>query len=196
MVYNRGKPMETGGANITKLLLAWGQGDADALAALTPLVYEHLHRLARHYMVGERPGHTLQATALVNEAYLRLVDSSKVRWQNRTHFFALAAQLMRRILVDFARSHGNQKRGAGMHQTTLNESLVISSKPDHDLVALDDALVALEAVDARKAQVVELKFFGGLDEKEIAQHLQVSVDTVQRDWKTARAWLYAQLARG
>jgi RNA polymerase sigma-70 factor, ECF subfamily len=196
VVYNRGKPMETGGANITKLLLAWGQGDADALAALTPLVYEHLHRLARHYMVGERPGHTLQATALVNEAYLRLVDSSKVRWQNRTHFFALAAQLMRRILVDFARSHGNQKRGAGMHQTTLNESLVISSKPDHDLVALDDALVALEAVDARKAQVVELKFFGGLDEKEIAQHLQVSVDTVQRDWKTARAWLYAQLARG
>ena len=187
--------METGSANITKLLLAWGGGDGKALAALTPLVYDHLHRLARHYMVGERPGHTLQATALVNEAYLRVVDSSKVRWQNRTHFFALAAQLMRRILVDFARSHGNQKRGAGMHQTTLNESLVISSKPDPDLVALDDALVALADVDARKAQVVELKFFGGLDEKEIAQHLQISVDTVQRDWKTARAWLYAQLAR-
>jgi RNA polymerase sigma factor (TIGR02999 family) len=194
-VYNHGKPMETGSANITELLLAWGGGDGKALGALTPLVYDHLHRLARHYMVGERPGHTLQATALVNEAYLRLVDSSKVRWQNRTHFFALAAQLMRRILVDFARSHGNQKRGAGMHQTTLNESLVISNKPDPDLVALDDALVALEAVDARKAQVVELKFFGGLDEKEIAQHLQISVDTVQRDWKTARAWLYAQLAR-
>ncbi|MCE5310966.1 MAG: sigma-70 family RNA polymerase sigma factor [Acidobacteriales bacterium] len=195
VVYNRGKPVETGSANITKLLLAWGQGDAEALAALTPLVYDHLHRLARHYMAGERPGHTLQATALVNEAYLRLIDSSKVRWQNRTHFFALAAQLMRRILVDFARSHANQKRGGGMHQTTLDESLVVSNKPTPDLVALDDALTALAAVDARKAQVVELKFFGGLDEKEIAQHLQISVDTVQRDWKTARAWLYSQLAR-
>jgi RNA polymerase sigma factor (TIGR02999 family) len=194
VLYNRGKPVETGSANITKLLLAWGQGDAEALAALTPLVYDHLHRLARHYMAGERPGHTLQATALVNEAYLRLIDSSKVRWQNRTHFFALAAQLMRRILVDFARSRADQKHGGGMHQTTLDESLVVSNKPAPDLVALDDALTALAAVDARKAQVVELKFFGGLDEKEIAQHLQISVDTVQRDWKTARAWLYSQLA--
>lgn len=187
--------METGGANITELLLAWGGGDEAALAALTPLVYDHLHRLARHYMAGERPGHTLQATALVNEAYLRLVDSSRVRWHSRTHFFALAAQLMRRILVDFARSRGNQKRGGELHQTTLDESLLISSNPAPDLVALDDALVELAAVDPRKAHVVELRFFGGLDEKEIAQHLQISVDTVQRDWKTARAWLYAQLAR-
>ena len=196
MVYNRGKPVEkTGQANITQLLLAWGGGDAKALDALTPLVYDHLRRMARHYMAGENPGHTLQATALVNEAYLRLVDSSRVRWQNRTHFFALAAQLMRRILVDFARSRGNQKRGGAMQQTTLDESLAISKHPDPDLVALDDALAALERIDARKAKVVELKFFGGLDEKEISQHLGISTDTVQRDWKTARAWLFAQLSR-
>jgi len=196
MVYNRGKPVEkTGQANITQLLLAWGGGDAKALDALTPLVYDHLRRMARHYMAGENPGHTLQATALVNEAYLRLVDSSRVRWQNRTHFFALAAQLMRRILVDFARSRGNQKRGGAMQQTTLDESLAISKHPDPDLVALDDALAALESIDARKAKVVELKFFGGLDEKEISQHLGISTDTVQRDWKTARAWLFAQLSR-
>jgi RNA polymerase sigma factor (TIGR02999 family) len=187
--------MDTDRANITELLVAWGGGDEKALATLTPLVYDHLHRLARHYMAGERPDHTLQVTALVNEAYLRLVDSSRVRWQSRTHFFALAAQLMRRILVDFARSRGNRKRGGGLHQTALDEALVISGNPDPDLVALDDSLAALATVDPRKAQVVELRFFGGLDEKEIAQHLQISVDTVQRDWKTARAWLYAQLTR-
>jgi RNA polymerase sigma factor (TIGR02999 family) len=180
---------------ITRLLVAWGAGDANALAELTPLIYDHLHRLARHYMAGERPGHTLQATALVNEAYLRLVDSSRVRWQNRTHFYVLAAQLMRRILVDFARSRGGQKRGGGVHKTSLDEALVISGSPDPDLVALDDALNTLAGVDPRKAQVVELRFFGGLEEKEIAQALKVSVDTVQRDWKAARAWLYAQLSR-
>ncbi len=182
-------------SGITDLLLAWGAGDSNALDALTPLVYNHLHRLARHYMAGERPGQTLQATALVNEAYLRLVDSDRVRWQNRAHFFALAAQLMRRILVDAARARGNQKRGGDLHKTALDEALVISSRPDPDLVALDDALVDLAAVDPRKAQVVELRFFGGLEEKEIAHVLEISIDTVQRDWKTARAWLRGQLRR-
>ncbi len=180
-------------SGITDLLLAWGAGDSNALDALTPMVYDHLHRLARHYMAGERPGQTLQATALVNEAYLRLVDSGRVRWHNRAHFFALAAQLMRRILVDAARARGNQKRGGDLHKTALDEALVISSRPDPDLVALDDALVELAAVDPRKVQVVELRFFGGLEEKEIAQALDVSTDTVQRDWKTARAWLRSQL---
>lgn len=144
--------MDPGNPNLTELLLAWGAGDMNALDALTPLVYDHLHRLARHYMAGERPGHTLQATALVNEAYLRLVDSSRVRWQNRAHFFALAAQLMRRILVDAARSRGNQKRGGDMHRTTLDEALMVSGHPDPDLVALDEALVALTAVDPRKGK--------------------------------------------
>jgi RNA polymerase sigma factor (TIGR02999 family) len=187
--------MDPESPNLTELLLAWGAGDANALDALTPLVYDHLHRLARHYMAGERPGRTLQATALVNEAYLRLVDSGRVRWQNRAHFFALAAQLMRRILVDAARSRGNRKRGGDLHRTTLDEALMVSGHPDPDLVALDEALTALAAVDARKAQVVELRFFGGLGEQEIAQSLDVSLDTVQRDWKTARAWLYGQLRR-
>lgn len=186
--------MELPGTNITELLTAWSGGDARALEALTPLVYNHLHKLARHYMARESPGHTLQATALVNEAYVRLIDSGRVAWQDRTHFFVLAAQLMRRILVDFARSHLNQKRGGARRRTTLDEGLLISSHPDAELVALDDALLALAAVDPRKANVVEMRFFGGLDEKEIAQILHVSADTVQRDWKAARAWLYGQLA--
>jgi RNA polymerase sigma-70 factor (ECF subfamily) len=166
----------------------------EGAGALTPLVYDHLHKLAQHYMAGERPGHPLQATALVNEAYIRLIDSGRVAWQDRNHFFVLAAQLMRRILVDFARSHLNQKRGGALRRTTLDEGLLISSQPDADLVALDDALLALAAVDPRKAKVVEMRFFGGLDEKEIAQILHVSADTVQRDWKAARAWLYGQLS--
>lgn len=185
--------MESPGTNITELLMAWSGGDARALEALTPLVYNHLHKLARHYMAGERPGHPLQATALVNEAYIRLIHSGRVAWQDRNHFFVLAAQLMRRILVDFARLHLNQKRGRALCETTLDEGLLISSQPDPELVALDDALVALAEVDPRKAKVVELRFFGGLDEKEIAQILHVSADTVQRDWKAARAWLYGQL---
>ena len=187
--------MESSSRNLTELLLAWGQGDANALDELTPLVYDHLHRLARQYIAGERPGHTLQATALVNEAYLRVVDCSRVEWQNRAQFFAVAAQLMRRILVDFARARGNQKRGGGFHKTSLDEALLVSGRPDPHLVLLDDALNALAAVDPRKAQVVELKFFGGLDEKEIAEVLKISVDTVQRDWKTARVWLFNQLRR-
>ena len=185
--------MELSGPNITELLVAWSRGDARSLDALTPLVYDHLHKLARHYMVGERPGHTLQATALVNETYIRLIDTRRVEWQDRGHFFALAAQLMRRILVDFSRSCGNQKRGGGLRRTTLDEVLLISSEPDSDLVALDDALQDLAAMDPRKAKVVELRFFGGLDETEIARILEISVDTVQRDWKAARAWLYGQL---
>ena len=185
--------MESASVNITELLIAWSGGDAKSLEALTPLVYDHLHKLARHYMAGERPGHTLQATALVNEAYIRLIDARRVEWHNRAHFFVLAAQLMRRILVDFSRSRGNQKRGGGVHRTTLDEALLVSSQPDSDLVALDDALLALAAMDPRKAQVVELRFFGGLEERDIAQILQISVDTVQREWKAARAWLYGQL---
>jgi RNA polymerase sigma-70 factor, ECF subfamily len=187
--------MYPGDCNITALLVAWSKGDEQAFEALTPLVYEHLHKLARQLMAGERPGHTLQATALVNEAYVRLIDSQHADWKNRTHFFVLAARLMRRILVDFARSNGNLKRGGGWRQTTLDEALLVSSQPTPDLVALDEALQALAVMDPRKAQVVELRFFGGLDEKEIAQTLHISPDTVQRDWKAARAWLYGQLAR-
>jgi RNA polymerase sigma factor (TIGR02999 family) len=185
--------MEPPGNNITELLTAWSGGDARALEALTPLVYAHLHKLAQHYMAREIPGHTLQATALVNEAYVRLIDSGSVAWRDRNHFFVLAAQLMRRILVDFARSHFNQKRGGARRRTTLDEGLLMSSQPDAELIALDDALQALAAVDLRKAKVVEMRFFGGLDEKEIARILHISADTVQRDWKAARAWLYGQL---
>ena len=185
--------MELAGPDITELLVAWSRGDTKALEALAPLVYDHLHRLARRFMAGERPGHTFQATALVNEAYVRLIDSRQVEWRDRTHFFVLAARLMRRILVDFARSHDNLKKGGDRRRTTLDEALLISNEPDSDLVALDDALQALAAIDTRKAQVVELRFFGGLDEREIAQTLNISADTVQRDWKAARAWLYGQL---
>uniref|UniRef100_Q01VZ3 RNA polymerase, sigma-24 subunit, ECF subfamily n=1 Tax=Solibacter usitatus (strain Ellin6076) TaxID=234267 RepID=Q01VZ3_SOLUE len=186
--------MESTGTNITELLTAWSGGDEVALEALTPLVYSHLHKLARHYMARELPGHTLQATALVNEAYIRLIDSDRVAWKDRNHFFVLAAQLMRRILVDFARSHLSQKRGGLRHQTSLDEGLMVAGQPDAGLVALDDALLALAAVDPRKAKVVEMRFFGGLEEKEIARVLDISTDTVQRDWKAARAWLYGQLA--
>ena len=183
--------------NVTELLLSWSAGDADALEKLTPLVYQQLHRAARHYMAGERVGHPLQATALVNEAYLRLVDSHRVDWQNRAHFFAVSAQMMRRILVDLARSRRNEKHGGHLQHTALDEALVLGGgAADPDLVALDDALTALAAMDARKARVVEMRFFGGLTEAEIAGVLEVSADTVQRDWKSARAWLFAELRRG
>lgn len=180
--------------NVTGLLLAWNGGDDQALDHLTPLVYDHLHQLARRYLAGERPGHLLQVTALVNEAYVRLVDSHRVDWQNRAHFFAVSAQLMRRILVDFARARGSLKRGQGQ-QTSLDEALAISPQSDPDLVALDDALQTLAQMDPRKARVVEMKFFGGLKENEIAEVLGVSIDTVQRDWKAAKAWLYGELQR-
>src|SRR5215210_2555085 len=149
-------------ANPTTLLLAWGRGDETALDQLIPLVHDELRRLARRHMAGERAGHTLQATALVNEAYLRLIEVNQVRWQNRAHFFAMAARLMRRILVDAARARGYQKRGAGAVVVSLEEDLIVPIEPGHDLVALDDALTALAAVDGRKSQVVEMRFFAGL----------------------------------
>jgi RNA polymerase sigma-70 factor (ECF subfamily) len=178
---------------VTQLLLAWSQGDSAALEKLIPLVHAELSRLAHHYMAGERTGHTLQTTALVNEAYLRLVDSSQVRWQNRAHFMAVSAQLMRRILVDFARSRNYLKRGAGAQQVTLDEAMVISEAPDLDVVELDRALGALAAVDARKSQVVELRFFGGLTEEEAAEVLKVSPETVRRDMRLAKTWLLREM---
>lgn len=179
---------------ITGLLIAWGEGDQSALAELTPLVYEELHRLAHHYMSGERAGHTLQTTALVNEAYVRLIDWKNVRWQNRAHFFAVSAQLMRRILVDFARARGYQKRGGGLHAVSLDQAAPISDEKGADLIALDEALVALAELDARQAKVVELRFFGGLTNDETAEVLKVSEGTVRRDWSLASAWLRRELS--
>ena len=179
---------------VTRLLVDWRNGDHGALEQLIPLVHEELRRVARRHMAHERVGHTLQATALVNEAYVRLIDIRQVNWQDRTHFFAMSSRLMRRILVDFARSKGSQKRGAGAHKVSLDEALIVSTEPGADLVALDDALDALAVFDARKAQVVEMRFFGGLSVEETAEALNVSVDTVMRDWKLAKAWLLRELA--
>ena len=180
---------------ITQMLVAWSQGDQAALERLTPLVSQELHRLARRYMARERPDHTMQATALVNEAYLRLIDASQVNWQNRAHFFAVSAQIMRRILVDFARSHRNLKHGGDARQITLDEAVFVSPEPDADLVAVDEALTALAALDPRQSQVVELRFFAGLRLEETAEVLHVSVGTVRRDWTLARAWLHRELTR-
>jgi RNA polymerase sigma factor (TIGR02999 family) len=179
---------------VTELLLAWSNGDQTALERLAPLVYGELHRLARRYMAQERPDHTLEATALVHEAYLRLVDSKNMHWQNRAHFFAVSAQLMRRILVDFARSRRYQKRGGERRQVSLDEALVVSRERAADLVALDDALRALAKLDPRKSRVVELRFFGGLSVEEAAETLGVSGDTVMRDWKLAKVWLLRELS--
>lgn len=181
---------------ISLLLQAWRGGDEAALGTLMPLVYGELHRLAHRYMMHERAGHTLQTTALVNEAYLRLIDAKRVEWQDRTHFFAICASLMRRILVDFARSRGYQKRGGNMRKVSLDESLLVSPEPDVDLVKLDDALNALAEFDPRKAKVVELRFFGGLSEEEVAEVLKVSRDTVKRDWRLAKVWLLEELTVG
>jgi RNA polymerase sigma factor (TIGR02999 family) len=180
--------------DVTTLLLAWNEGDEDALGQLMPLVYAELRRLARHYMRGERPGHTLQTTALVNEAYLRLVDARRVRWQNRAHFFAVSARLIRRILVDFARERGYKKRGGGVRHVSLDRALDLGQQPDKDLMALDEALQALAEFDPRKGQVVELRFFGGLSVEEVAEVLQVSPETVRRDWRLAKAWLKRRLS--
>jgi len=182
--------------DITELLAAWSRGDQEALARLTPVVYRELHRVAQRHMRHEQPGHTLQATALVNEAYLKLVDCNRVRWQNRTHFFAVASQLMRRILVDYARNRGTRKRGSGVREVTLGEAAEVGTSIAPDLVALDDALESLTRIDPRKANVVELRFFGGLSLEETAEVLGVSVDTVGRDWNTAKAWLLRELQRG
>jgi RNA polymerase sigma factor (TIGR02999 family) len=183
-----------GSHQITRLLVDWRNGDEAALEQLIPLVHDELRRLARRHMAHERVGHTLQATALVNEAYMRLIDVKQMKWQDRAHFFAMSSRLMRRILVDFARAKGYQKRGGGAHKVSLDEALVVSQEPGHDLVALDDALTALGAFDARKALVVEMRFFGGLSVQETAEALQVSVDTVMRDWKLAKAWLLRELS--
>jgi RNA polymerase sigma factor (TIGR02999 family) len=181
---------------ITHLLRAWSEGQQGAPERLMPLVYEELRRLARSYMVRERPDHTLQTTALVNEAYLRLVDVSAVSFQDRAHFFGMCALLMRRILVDSARSRATFKRGGDWRPVQLEDALVVSPESEIDLVGLDDALKALEAVDPRKSRVVELRFFGGLSVEESAAVLKVSVETVMRDWKLAKSWLRRELGGG
>jgi RNA polymerase sigma-70 factor (ECF subfamily) len=178
--------------DISTLLRAWSDGDQSALERLTPIVYHELHRLARRYMKLERPGHSLQATALVNEAYMRLVDYERMHWQNRAHFFAVSAQLMRRILVERARRH-NLKRGGGLPHVSLEEAAVVGDDQGTDMVALDDAMNALSRIDPRKVQVVEMRFFGGLSVEETAEVLKVSTVTVKRDWRAARAWLYREL---
>jgi RNA polymerase sigma factor (TIGR02999 family) len=180
---------------ITRLLVAWGDGDQSALDKLVPLVQSELHRLAHHYMGRERPGHTLQTSALVNEAYIRLIDWKNVRWQNRAHFFGVSAQLMRRILVDFARERHYLKRGGGALQVSMSEAAAFAMDKEADLVALDEALVELSEMDRRKAQVVELRFFGGLSVKEVAEVLKISEETVMRDWRLAKVWLLRQLGR-
>jgi RNA polymerase sigma factor (TIGR02999 family) len=181
-------------ANPTTLLLAWGRGDETALDQLMPLVHDELQRMARRHMARERAGHTLQATALVNEAYLRLIEVTHVQWQNRAHFFAMASRVMRRILVDAARARGYQKRGGGAEKVSLDEALLVSAEPRQDLIALDDALTALAAFDLRKSQVVEMRFFGGLSVDETAEALRVSADTVMRDWRLAKVWLLRELS--
>ncbi len=189
----RGSPPQ----ELSSLLRAWSGGDESAFDKLMPLVYDELHRLAHRYMARERAGHnTLQTTALVNEAYLRLIDADQVQWQDRVHFFAIAAKLMRRILVDFARTRGYQKRGGNVQKLTLDETLVPSPKPDEQLVRMDDALNALAEFDARKARVVELRFFGGLSVEETAEVLKVAPITVIRDWNMAKLWLLKELQRG
>ena len=179
---------------VTRLLLAWGGGDQTAFEQLIPIVHDELRRLARRQMRGERPGHTLQPTALVHEAYLRLVDARNIPWKDRTHFFAIAARSMRHILVEFARSRQFQKRGGGAEILVLDADLV-GHERSKDVVALDDALQALAALDARKAQVVELRFFGGLSVEETAETLDVSPTTVARDWRLAKVWLLRELTK-
>jgi len=178
---------------ITQMLLDWSDGDRTALERLTPLVYAELHRLAHHYMNRERAGHTLQTSALVNEAFLRIVDQRSVKWNNRAHFFAIAAQMMRRILVDYARGHLYAKRGAGTVHVSLDHAGLVSYEPSAEVIALDEALTNLETLDPQQARVVELKFFGGLTIKETAEVMGISEDMVKREWSTARAWLYREM---
>jgi RNA polymerase sigma factor (TIGR02999 family) len=187
--------MPSPGPEITQLLQAWSEGDQGALEQLMPLVYDELHRLARHYMADERPGHTLQATALVNEAYLRLANSERGDWRDRAHFFAVSARVMRRILVDWARSRRARKRGSDVPALELQENLaIVPGKSGDDLIAIDDALQTLAAFDSRQSQIVELRFFGGLSVKETAEVLTVSEETVRRDWNMAKSWLRRELA--
>jgi RNA polymerase sigma factor (TIGR02999 family) len=179
---------------VTRLLQAWGSGDQEALQQLIPLVYNELHRLAHHYMAAEQSPQTLQTTALVHEAYLRLVDVKNVDWQNRAHFYGICARLMRRILIDFARSRNYDKRGGHFPHIELDEAATVSAVVGSELLAVDEALKQLASVDARKSAVVELRFFGGLTVEETAAALSVSVETVMRDWKLAKAWLLRELS--
>ena len=176
------------------ILEAWGRGDRAAFDALVPLVHDELRRIARRHMRGERGEHTLQPSALVNEAYIRLLDVKQIQWQNRVHFFAIAARVMRRILVDSARARKFQKRGGGAEMVSLDEAFVVATETGHDLVALDDALNALTEMDPRKGQVVEMRFFGGLSAEETAEALHVSIGTVMRDWRLAKVWLLRELS--
>lgn len=178
---------------ITQLLAKWREGNQSALDELYPLVYDELHRLARRYMSRERKGHTLQTTALINEAYVRLVDQKNVPWANRSHFFAISAQIMRRILIDHARRHQYAKRGGGARQVSLEEAATVVPDQSEELLRLDEALKSLAEMDPRRSQVVELRYFGGLNNEEIAGVLHISENTVTRDWNMARAWLYQQL---
>jgi RNA polymerase sigma factor (TIGR02999 family) len=188
--------METRPApNITQLLIAWRAGDEHALEALAPVIHQELHRAAHRYMAGERPGHVLQTTALVNETYLRLVDWQNVHWQNRAHFFGVAAQAMRRILVDHARSRNYLKHGGGARQVSLDEAATLAEERAAELIALDEALRELAKMDERKSRVVELRYFGGLSVEETAEALGVSIPTVTRDWNTAKAWLLREMTK-
>jgi RNA polymerase sigma factor (TIGR02999 family) len=180
---------------ITRLLADWSKGDRQALEKLTPLVYDELRRLAARYLRQERAGHTLQSTALVHEAYLKLVGQNNVRWQNRAHFFGIAAQMIRRILVDYARARKADKRGAGAERLSLDEAIALPGSPDLDLVALDDALDGLSQIDARQSRLVELRFFAGLTLEETAEVMQMSVATAKRDWVSAKAWLSREIRR-
>ena len=179
--------------NITQLLAEWREGNQSALDELYPLVYDELHRLARRYMSRERKGHTLQTTALINEAYVRLVGQKNVVWANRSHFFAISAQIMRRILIDHARRHAYAKRGGGAQQVSLDEAATVTPDQSGELIRLDEALKSLAEIDPRRSQVVELKFFGGLSIEETAEVLKISPTTVERDWTIAKAWLHKSL---
>ncbi|HTT63625.1 MAG TPA: sigma-70 family RNA polymerase sigma factor [Bryobacteraceae bacterium] len=187
--------MEPPTHQVTQLLQAWSAGEEGALERLVPLVYEELHRLAQRYMAHERPGHILQTTALVNEAYVRLVETTQTNWRDRAHFFAASSQVMRRVLVDWARSRQALKRGGEMRPLELEEALAVETEPDAQIIALDDALTALTALDSRKGQVVEMRFFGGLSVEETAEVLKTSPETVMRDWKFAKSWLRRELSK-
>ena len=185
--------MIPGSQEVTRLLLDWSNGDQAALDKLIPLVHSELRKLAGRYMRRESPGHTLQTSALVNEAYLRLIDQKKVRWQNRAHFYGIAAQLMRRILIDHARNHHYAKRGGGALKVSLDEAAAVTEAPAAELLAVDEALEKLTAMDARKGRIVELRFFGGLSLEETAEVMEISSPTVQREWRAAKAWLRRML---
>jgi RNA polymerase sigma-70 factor, ECF subfamily len=185
--------MATSRHEVTELLRLWRNGDKEALERLTPLVYDELHRLAHRYIRRERPGHTLQTTALLNEAYVRLVEQNDVEWQNRSHFFGVAAQLMRHILVDYARQHLAAKRGGGFQKLALDDGLIVSRERAAELVALDEAMQALSEIYPRRSRVVELRYFGGMNNKEASELLNVSETTIERDWRFAKAWLYREL---